>query len=178
MKRIVAIAILAASTFSLSVSVGAPLAEAQEGASAKARKPRRMTGAQVEWEIFDRVNAERVKAGLARLDWDPDLLVISRKHAEAMSRDGAISHLEGGEVDLSARLRRGGFRSWSVVGENIAQNRGSTNPAKRAFEKWLNSENHRRNILDPRWEVTAVGVAIDRAGQYFIVQDFIAYSRR
>lgn len=137
-----------------------------------------MTGEQVEWAVFDLVNAERRKAGLRVLQWDPDLLLISRKHAEKMSREGVISHFEDGVIDLEARLRRGGFRRWSVVGENIARNRGHLNPAKAAMEKWLGSPGHRKNILDPRWEVAAVGVAIDRKGNYFLVNDFISFTQR
>lgn len=160
----------------LSNSVPPAVARQTRGRNPNPRPPKRMTGVQIEWAAFDLINQERRKTGLKALKWDPDLLIVSRLHSEKMSREGSVSHSAGG-TSLTDRLRKGGFPSWAAAGENLAQNRGYSNPAKAAVENWLKSDDHRKIMLDPRWEVTAVGVAIDRTGQVYLTQDFIALQR-
>lgn len=135
------------------------------------KNPAKMTIAQIEWAIFDLVNAERKKEGLPALRWNADLAVIARKHSEKMGKVGVISHYED-DLTLAERMRKFNFTSWTALGENIAQNRGYENPAKAAVEKWLVSEGHRKTIFDKRWDVTAVGVAYDAGGQVYLTQEF------
>lgn len=139
-------------------------------------RQKRLTGEQIEWFVFDLINAERRKAGLGDVKWDPDLLIIARQHSERLARLGALTHLNEGKT-LGERLKESGFRGWTAVGENLGQNRGHSNPAKAIVEKWLGSQEHRKNILDPRWEVTAVGVGIDRRGQVYFTQAFVTFRR-
>lgn len=153
-----------------------PMGVAAQQGKSSSRQKKRMTGEQMEWLIFDLVNAERKKAGLSILRWDPDLLLITRQHSEKMTRLNAVTHYQD-DKGLGARLSEAGFRGWTVVGENLGQNRGHANPAKAIFDKWLASKQHKKNILDPRWDVTAVGVAIDRKGQIYFTQDFVSFRR-
>lgn len=135
------------------------------------RKPVRMTVSQLEWAVFDLVNAERKKKGLGELRWNSDLAGIARKHSEKMAKMGLVGHYED-EMTLSERVRKAGFTSWTALGENVSQNRGYDNPAKAAVEKWMLSEGHRKSIVDVRWDVTGVGVAFDSKGQAYLTQEF------
>lgn len=166
-------ALIASLLFAL---IPTPDAAAQQTKAGRSKTTKRMTGEQMEWAVFDLVNAERKKAGLSVLKWDPDLLLIARQHSEKMSRLKSITHYQG-EKGLGERLSDGGFRGWTVVGENLGQNRGYANPAKAILDKWLASKEHKKNLFDPRWDVTAVGVAIDRSGQVYFTQDFVSFRR-
>lgn len=150
-----------------------PLALAQQPSQqvkAPKKKPR-MTVEAIEWAVFDFVNIERKKEGLSELRWNKDLAEIARVHSQKMSKIGAVSHYED-DLTLAERMRKAGFTSWTALGENVAQNRGYDNPAKAAVEKWMQSDGHRRQILDPKFNVTAVGVAYDGKGQVFLTQEF------
>lgn len=151
----------------------APITSAQQTSpQGKAPKKRpRMTAEAIEWAVFDFVNLERKKEGLSELRWNEDLASIARIHSERMSKEGAVSHYED-DLTLAERMNKAGFKKWTALGENVAQNRGYDNPAKAAVERWMQSDGHRRQILDPRYTVTAVGVAYDRSGQVFLTQEF------
>src|SRR5436190_3964640 len=57
---------------------------------------------------------------------------------------------------------------WCGAAENVGRsgNGGTLGDVHNAF---LNSPPHRANILDPDWTALGVGVARDRAGEYFVV---------
>jgi uncharacterized protein YkwD len=64
---------------------------------------------------------------------------------------------------------------WCGAAENIGRsgNGGTLGGVHNAF---LNSPSHRANILNRRWTALGVGIARDRAGEYFVVQAFADFS--
>ena len=60
---------------------------------------------------------------------------------------------------------------WCAAAENVGRsgNGGTLGAVHKAF---LNSPPHRDNILSRRWTAMGVGVARDRAGEYFVVHAF------
>jgi uncharacterized protein YkwD len=62
---------------------------------------------------------------------------------------------------------------WSAIGENIAFMKGFDNPVRTAVEKWLLSPGHKRNLLNPDWTETAIGLAVSPDGKYYFTQVFI-----
>jgi len=119
-----------------------------------------------EKELFAAVNQARRAQGLPLLRWNESLAEAARRHAVAMANHGSAEHQFGGEPSLSARVKQTGAH-FSWLAENVAQ--GPT--AQFIHRQFMNSPNHRANMLDRDMDSIGVGVA-ERHGQLFAVEDF------
>jgi len=99
------------------------------------------------------VNQERVKVGVKPLVWDESLAKVGRKHSEDMFRRGYFSHYSPEGKDVGGRLEASGI-NYTVVGENLAL----APDVGRAHIGLINSQGHRRNILDPVFNKAGIGV--------------------
>lgn len=64
--------------------------------------------------------------------------------------------------------------SWSRIAENLATMSGpASNVAAQTVRLWLDSEGHRRNMLEPAYTHTGVGVAIDSDGIWYVTQVYV-----
>lgn len=108
-----------------------------------------------EKRMFDLVNAERQKQGIKPLVWDDKRAQVGRMHSEDMFRRGYFSHYSPEGKDVGDRLEAAGI-SYTVAGENLAL----APDVSRAHTGLMNSEGHRRNILDPAFHKIGIG-AID-----------------
>jgi uncharacterized protein YkwD len=116
--------------------------------------------------LFELLNRERTSHGFVSLQWDPNLAVAARLHAQRMVDANNLSHQFPGEPDLLTRLANAGAK-FSSIAENVAE--GPDPPM--IHDSWMHSPGHRANILDP--QNTAVGIAvIEGRGNLFAVQDF------
>lgn len=104
------------------------------------------------------VNKQRHHHGLPELSTNAKLDRSAQEWANYMARHHYFGH--GAWV---ARITATGL-DWSNIGENIVS--GSTEPTG-AVNTWMASTGHCKNILDPVYRNTGVGVA----GRYW-VQDF------
>lgn len=68
--------------------------------------------------VFDRVNAQRVAAGLKALRWNPQLAAAAQGHTRAMAGVGVLTHQVSGQAPLGERVRAAGYR-WRYASENI-----------------------------------------------------------
>jgi uncharacterized protein YkwD len=109
-----------------------------------------------ECELIEMTNAERTKSGLAPLMADPLLSIAARQHSANMARQGKLDHTLD-EKGVDQRLTALGYR-WSGCGENIAE--GQRSPAQ-VIETWMNSEDHRNNMLSTK--ISRIGVAVANA---------------
>jgi uncharacterized protein YkwD len=113
------------------------------------------------------VNADRAANGLPPLDYDPSLLGIARIRASAQ-QGGPLSHLDGlGQLAFVSLLA-----NWEVpyilAGENLARHNRNSSSVVEALERALmNSPTHRANILEPTFQVLAVGEAREGDGIAF-----------
>jgi uncharacterized protein YkwD len=119
-----------------------------------------------ERNLFDSVNHERRAQGLPVLRWNDALAEAAQMHAQAMARQGLVSHTLPGEPSLAGRASKAGAR-FSWISENIVQ---STSPAG-AHQQFMNSPNHRSNILDSDMDSVGIGIAQSH-GQLYVVEDF------
>lgn len=127
----------------------------------------------LEKSAFELLNAQRAKNNLGSLRWSDEVAKIARIHSENMARHKFFNHrgIDGLMVDQRADLF--GIRKWRAIGENIAFNQGYENPVEFAVERWMLSPTHRENILNSRWQESAVGVAIANDGAIFFTQVFL-----
>jgi uncharacterized protein YkwD len=83
-----------------------------------------------------------------------------------MAQRGSAEHGFAGEPGLASRVTQAGVRFVSLS-ENVAQG-----PGPEAIQtEFLNSSNHRANILDSDMDSVGIGV-VERRGQLFAVEDF------
>lgn len=104
-------------------------------------------------KMIDLVNKERVKAGVAALIVDRKITEVARKHSRDMFERRYFSHITPEGRDVGDRLTGGGV-SYSYAGENLAY----APDLATAHEGLMNSEGHRRNILDPEFKRIGIGV--------------------
>lgn len=106
-----------------------------------------------ERKMFDLVNQERIKFGVKPLIWDEQLAKVGRNHSEDMFVRGYFSHYSPEGKDVGDRLLDISI-PFSVAGENLALAPTVT----RAHTGLINSQGHRRNILDPAFAKIGIGV--------------------
>jgi uncharacterized protein YkwD len=108
------------------------------------------------------VNQARADNGTATLYTDNILQARAQAWAEHLAAIGGLEHTP----DLGAGLS---FH-WRVLGENVGYGADVAN----VCDAFLNSPSHRANVLDPRFTLIGVGVAVDGQGRTFVVQQFAA----
>ncbi|WP_150242028.1 CAP domain-containing protein [Nocardiopsis quinghaiensis] len=89
------------------------------------------------------VNNERAEAGCGPLSVDSQLTAAAQEHSEDMDRRDYMSHENPEGEGPGDRARRHGYDAWGA--ENVAK--GQTSP-EQVMDAWMNSEGHRRNILN------------------------------
>ncbi|MBP3579954.1 MAG: hypothetical protein J6K12_01770 [Clostridia bacterium] len=101
--------------------------------------------------LFELVNNQRLKSGIAALTYDEDL----EKCASVRSKEiqSLFSHTRPNGTRCFTVLDEYGYK-YSTAGENIAYGQDSANEV---FEAWMNSQGHRENILNPSY--TRIGMA-------------------
>jgi uncharacterized protein YkwD len=127
----------------------------------------------LEKHVFDLINAERAARGLARLKWDNQVAEVARLHSRNMAVEKFFGHRGSDGSMVDSRADKIGLRNWNAIGENIAFMRGYDDPAELAVEKWLNSTSHRKNLLSPQWNESAIGIAMTEDGTYYLTQVFL-----
>ncbi|HAT4370391.1 sporulation protein [Clostridioides difficile] len=120
-------------------------------------------------EVVDLVNIERAKAGLNPLTLDSSISNVATKKSQDMIDDNYFSHNSptyGSPFDM---LKKFGI-SYKTAGENIAM--GQKTP-KEVVNAWMNSEGHRKNIMNPNFSKIGVGVAQKSGGSIYWTQIFV-----
>lgn len=105
--------------------------------------------------VLARVNRERREGGGAPLAADRLLDQAAQAYAEEMLARAFYDHRSPEGETAWERVRGAGYRA-RRVGENIAK--GIFSPAE-VVERWLGSQEHRRNILSPAFHQMGVGLA-------------------
>jgi uncharacterized protein YkwD len=139
------------------------------------------TEAEVEELIIVLVNDERQRFDLTTLSEDALLTSLAREHSAYMAEYDLLTHDRfSGERPLDYNMSPGTMR-----GENLAKiptQQYSPGPylslqevCEWAVSGWMDSEGHRENILEPRYDKTGVGVSFSEEGAFtylYITQIF------
>ena len=123
------------------------------------------------------VNADRTRHGLAELRQADTLAAAAQDHADDMLERHYFAHQSPEGDDARDRYLRHGGSKWRLIAENIAQCKGCDPPiaASRvdALEHgWMNSPEHRANILTAGLDRFGFGIAVDEDGLLYAVQTF------
>jgi uncharacterized protein YkwD len=123
----------------------------------------------LEDSVFALTNTERGKAGCAALKFNAKVRNAARNHSIDMAKKKYFSHTGQDNSDPGDRLQRAGYDPRGGWAENIAY--GYRTP-EAVMNGWMNSEGHRRNILDCNLTTLGVGVAKAKDGTLYWTQDF------
>lgn len=114
-------------------------------------------------QVVAAVNSFRVAHGLAPLRASAALDRSARRHSFEMGRVGYFAHTSANGAPFWRRIQRyyplTGYRYWSV-GENLLSAAAGVS-AGHALQMWVESPEHLRNLLAPRWRqigISAVSV--------------------
>ena len=134
------------------------------------------TVSQEELRFVDLVNKERASRGLSQLVIDPLLVQVARGHSREMGEKNYFSHTSptaGITTPLDRYLAVEKHRpSWALVGENLYY--CSVIDVDRGHVALMNSKGHRDNILESKFERIGVGAFVDRKGQFYVTETFLA----
>lgn len=131
---------------------------------------------QEELRFVELANSERASRGLAQLAIDPLLVEVARQHSLEMAQKHYFSHnspTPGIRTPMDRYLAAAKRRpSWALVGENLFY--CSIVDVDRGHLALMNSEGHRSNILEDRFERVGVGACTDSNGRFHVTQMFLA----
>lgn len=121
-------------------------------------------------------NSERWNRGLNMLATNPMLAKVAREHSQEMYEKNYFDHISP-TLELKTPMTRyirdlGKTPAWAYLGENLFY--CSVVSVDRGHAALMNSEKHRENILNPKFEQTGVGVYIAPDGQFYVTQLFLA----
>ena len=123
---------------------------------------------QDEQTMLNLVNKARADAGVGPLAFDTKLQNVARMKAKDMVDNNYFSHQSptyGSPFDMMRQFDV----SFRTAGENIAGN----STVKGAFDAWMNSEGHRKNILNGNFNFTGIGIVSSPTYGKIFVQQFI-----
>lgn len=121
-----------------------------------------------EQAVLNLVNKARADAGVGALSFDMDLMKVARLKAKDMVDNNYFSHQSptyGSPFDMMRQFEI----SFKTAGENIAGNQ----TVEGAFNAWMKSEGHRKNILNGNFNYTGIGIVESPTYGKVFVQMFI-----
>ena len=104
------------------------------------------------------VNQARASVGARPLGWSPALATKATDWAEHLAAMGTLSH---------SNLPAGAPAGWQELGENVGYARTVTE----VHTGFLDSPEHRQNMLNPKWRVMGIG-AVRAGGQVWVVEEY------
>ena len=126
----------------------------------------------LERRVWEAINNERRKEGVRELAWDEALAAEARRHSARMAEAGFFSHFDPVRGDLVPRLNSVGI-PWRDCAENIILlEEGDEDPVAPAVRAWLASPGHRKNLLNPVYTRSGVGIAASGDDRLWMTQDF------
>ncbi len=122
---------------------------------------------ELEAQMLELVNRERVAAGLRPLAPDPELTEVARQHSADMFAHGYFAHATPEGRDPFERMREANVR-FLTAGENLAL----APTLQIAHTGLMNSPGHRANILQPDFGRVGIGIMDGGIHGLMVTQDF------
>ncbi|SDO37826.1 CAP-associated domain-containing protein [Alkalicoccus daliensis] len=124
--------------------------------------------ADAEMQMFDLVNADRVKHDLEPLAWNGEVAEVAKAHSEDMAERNYFSHESPEGLSPFDRMNEAGL-TYSRAGENLASGQASAVFAEQGL---MNSLGHRENILNPSYDELGIGVVFSEGDRPFYTQKY------
>ncbi|MBD2409874.1 alkaline phosphatase [Nostoc calcicola FACHB-389] len=121
---------------------------------------------ELEKSVFEQINQYRASKGLPKLTLNPSITRQARIHSQNMARGKTPFSHQGFEGRVKAVPIR-----YNSAAENVAFNRGYSDPAAEAVTGWIESPGHLKNIKG-NYNLTGIGVATNNQGEVYLTQLF------
>jgi uncharacterized protein YkwD len=119
------------------------------------------------------INEARKDNGLKPLIKEKAAWGAARDHSNDMAQRDYFSHQSPEGNDMVVRIEKYGFSLVGrTIGENIAMNQCMADPAETAVAGWLKSPGHYKNIMNPQYIYTGIGISRTEDGKYYFTQVF------
>ncbi|GIF24210.1 uncharacterized protein YkwD [Actinoplanes tereljensis] len=126
-----------------------------------------LTPAQLMSEVVTKTNQQRRANGCGTLSVDLELTIASIRQSLYMAKTGQFTHVWKDGTTFAARAHAAGYEQPS--GENIAW---GYRTSEEVLEAWMNSPDHRDNILNCSAHSIGTGVAYGNNGLPYYTQVF------
>jgi uncharacterized protein YkwD len=132
--------------------------------------PQLQDTAKIEKELLSLLNKERTARSLKPLRLSPDIRAVAIRHSTDMASRQKLSHISSsGESYLDRLVEAEIF--FIEIGENVAAS--DTFDPEFIHQGFMESPEHRANILNPTYDTAGIGVVFSQDRRYFVTQDFI-----
>jgi hypothetical protein len=122
--------------------------------------------ADLEIQLFQSVNQERQRRGVPPLKWNDQLREAARRHTDRIAEAEMLTHQFKDEPPLTQRIASTGL-SFYASAENVAL----ATDWPDVHRGLMQSEGHRRNILNPHY--TEIGIGVRKRGRtFYATQNF------
>jgi uncharacterized protein YkwD len=115
-------------------------------------------------EAVAAINDHRRSIGCRPLAWDEELAAVARRHSEDMAARGFYGHRTPEGAGPVERLAAAGI-PWRATAENIARTEFG---AEQVVYLWLQSESHRTNIENCRFDRHGLALVRDLWTHVFV----------
>src|SRR5262249_8045819 len=129
-----------------------------------------------EQALVELLNKERKKEKLAELVVDPLLCKVARQHSENMAKHEDMKHKLDGK-GVGDRVSEAGY-DYRAAGEILANSKAEDDrdsppsPPAEIHKMWMESPEHRKNILNPKYREVGLSMARSKKGTYYYTQVF------
>lgn len=113
--------------------------------------PLNIKDSKFEFDLLSEINNQRLFYGLNELELSFELCDVAQIRAEEISEKWSHERSNGTKFDV---LIQG--REWSIAGENLAKFKGDCT-SNVVVAEWMNSDSHRKNILNPKFTQCGIG---------------------
>lgn len=137
----------------------------------------------LEQQFIEKINAERTQRGLGALTVDPVLMRAAAEHSHEMCAQNYLDHhspTPGMTTPMKRYLKTlmdtGADRPEALtVGENISYGSVPNNQYTADFghKVFMNSPEHRANLLQPRYTKVGLGVCRNAKGEVWVTEMFL-----
>jgi uncharacterized protein YkwD len=148
----------------IAVALVALLGALAAPAAQSSKAGNRVVLSSLESGVLSQLNKIRAQHGLQPVKISARLTASAAQHSREMGADGYFAHNSHDGTAFWKRIGRwygsNGYGFWSV-GENLLWSSPQVDPVD-ALQLWMDSPEHRANILTPRWReigISAVHVA-------------------
>jgi uncharacterized protein YkwD len=139
-----------------------PAEDRQEGANFEMTKD--------EKTLLELTNKERAKEKLPPLRPHPVLFAVARRHSANMAKQSKMEHVLDGK-NPGQRVLAAGY-DYGKVTENIATSDMPGVPLSTIVKEWMESKEHRDNLLSDRVSETGLGIAKNGKDEFYFTQVF------
>jgi uncharacterized protein YkwD len=128
-----------------------------------------------EAELFDAVNRVRAEHNLIALRGSPELAKVALAHAQDMARRNYLAHENPEGLNPLQRVTGAGISGFRLLAENIGSSTVGGDRVTAIVDGWMNSHDHRENVLNPAFNTAGVAVVDAPGGQTIVVELYATF---